>query len=356
MLPHEIDSNDVKYAIDHKFEIVGWQPGVRDGQHIKPHVTRFLLRDGRVLDVNHIKPIYYETKNGTWRPMSEVCTYSGNKNILLKPEALQFMSPRFMNWLAVRQRILRAELLFDYGPMGAGIQPAHMMFATLTTVYPDPSPETTTVDGMIYRNGPCGTWASHRGATTATNALDNVATQWLYVLGNGGCGTNQWYYFYRSFFLFDTSGIPDTDAIDSAIFSVHCTSKQNSNGLSLGASLIKSNPASNTALVVGDFDGVTFERQATDVSYAGISTTGYTDWTLNATGEGNIDKTGVSKFAVVSDADMDNSEPTWASGVCGVDSVYYADQTGTSSDPKLAVTHSAGGGPAQNSNFLMFMK
>src|SRR3990167_8103324 len=71
---------------------------------INPHVTLLGLADGRFSSIFHVKPIYYDDKNSLWKPLREVCTYHGNKHIILKPDALERMSFRFFLWLCKRQR------------------------------------------------------------------------------------------------------------------------------------------------------------------------------------------------------------------------------------------------------------
>jgi hypothetical protein len=69
------------------------------------------------------------------------------------------------------------------------------------------------------------------------------------------------------------------------------------------------------------------------------STSGYNDITLNATGLSNINKTGETKYcAREKPHDYDNSTSgasTYRNGI------YFANQTGTTRDPKLVVTHAA---------------
>jgi hypothetical protein len=80
------------------------------------------------------------------------------------------------------------------------------------------------------------------------------------------------------------------------------------------------------------------------ITYANWSTSAYNDFTFNATGIGNVSKTGFSKFGVRNpNYDVANTPPTWSSGVTSHMQCYFSDEAGTTSDPKLVVTYSLGG-------------
>ena len=80
------------------------------------------------------------------------------------------------------------------------------------------------------------------------------------------------------------------------------------------------------------------------ITYANWLTTVYNDFTFNATGIGNINKTGISKFGTRNaNYDVANTAPALSSindrwhYLDG----YFADETGTANDPKLVVAYSA---------------
>ena len=212
----KIDENDLAYVRSLGVDAVVAEPAPLGGKgKINPHITRFRHKDGEtVTDVFHIKPVYYETIDHLWRPMSEVTTHHGNRMIVLKQDWAQKMSLRFFRWLMNRQRLFKNhELMIE----GYVLQPRHMVFATDATFYPDPNPETTTMDARIY-NGDA-TYSTCNSATTGDGAYDSNATdtciQHTYQGGN--------YYISRGFFLFDTSSIPDTATISAATYSVKTT-------------------------------------------------------------------------------------------------------------------------------------
>ena len=112
------------------------------------------------------------------------------------------------------------------------------------------------------------------------------------------------------------------------------------------SSIVQTTPASNTALVLGDFD------QCGDVDdpdegiatgdrfdpHDDFSIDQYNDLDLNATGLGWIIKDGITKLGVRFTFDITDDDPGANKHMvymnCG-----SADQSGTSKDPKLSVTH-----------------
>jgi len=213
--------------------------------------------------------------------------------------------------------------------------------ATTTTFFPDPDVESTSVDGELQNSTGNETWATKHDDTVATSASDNGALMSFFVL-TADLGTVNWNNMLRSVFLFDTSSLPDGDTIDSATFQFVAAGKGDAL-YDLSMAFVTSAPASNTALVVGDYDSLGGTRQATDLNVTSVTADNstYNTMTLNSTGLGNIDKTGVSKFGGRCDADADDSEPATINDdddAMNVD-VRGADEAGTSKDPKLVVLH-----------------
>lgn len=217
---------------------------------------------------------------------------------------------------------------------------------TTTTVYPNASVETTSFDGAVATQDSDLTWATVRADTTGSYANDNATRL---IDGAHGYGIGVWYYgsandvnIVRGFTLFDTSAIPDGDTVSSATLSLHSTLTRNDFNEAEGTIVpVEATPASNTALADGDIDNVGSIAFATAIDLDTVSTTGYTDWTLNASGIANVSKTGVSKFAWRIGYDLNNTQPTYSAARVWSIYPYSADQTGTGSDPKLVVEHSA---------------
>lgn len=349
---HQVDKNDLEYVRNLGHNPVGWVPHFIGEDNLYVNRTLFSLADGSFVSVFHVKPVYYETVYGTWRPLSEVCTYHGNKKILLKPNALSVMAPRFLNWLVKRQAVLGSELLFDYGVMGAGVQPKHLAFATTLTAYPDPNPETTTVDGCIlHTNNPsAAVWATLRETTSytvtafdATGATNGIRSR---VQNFNSSNVNS---IERAFLLFDTSSIGSGSTLTSATFSLYVTvaAKNTSNATYDTMEVVQVTPASNTALATSDFLNVPLSQEGTFGSLAitsGFTTGAYNDWTLSSIGT-IISTTSITKLGLMTGWDYLDSQPSLPSNDnrCAVFG-YDADYTGTGNDPKLVVVYTAGGG------------
>jgi hypothetical protein len=212
-------------------------------------------------------------------------------------------------------------------------------FSTLTK-YPDADAETNTVDGWVaFWDDPTGaTWAgavAHAGTHAGPSAAEERFCYWY-------SSTNKPIYLGRSIFLFDTSDLTSGATISAAVMSLYGSAKVDNDTSSPDIDIYTSAPASNTDLVAGDFDSLgTTSQTGSPISYASFSTTGYNDFTFNATGSGNVNKTGISKFgARNANYDVANTAPAlgWYQG--SYLQGYFADQTGTANDPKLVVTYS----------------
>lgn len=207
---------------------------------------------------------------------------------------------------------------------------------TTSTFYPDPDPETTSVDGYMVHSTGSG-WATARAATTSTTTDDTIAAQVVIqseATANGIVSRNP--------FLFDTSSL-GSDTIDSGTFSLYSQGSGNNTESTNPAdlALVSSSPASDTGLVSSDFNisnwGSTLYASVYDLGTF-IGSTGYKNMTLNASGEAFINGSGITKFGIRGKNDVDNNAPTARSYGLG----YYADETGTTKDPKLVIEHTAG--------------
>ncbi len=107
-----IDINDLRHIQERFGEVVGWLPGAvtKETGKINPQATMTMLANGKLATVFHVKPVYYETPTGAWRPLSEVTTHHGNKKIILNENWWQ-IHPRYLNWLDKRCKLIGGELL-----------------------------------------------------------------------------------------------------------------------------------------------------------------------------------------------------------------------------------------------------
>ena len=202
---------------------------------------------------------------------------------------------------------------------------------TTSTFFPDPDTESTSVDGRSL-NSAIDTYANVRDAATGSFAQDNDASNNAFLTQLGG----SFFAVQRDFFLFDTSGIGDTDTITAAVISFAGTGSAADNADTSSINIVATTPASDTAITTADYD------QAGSTVFASLaisswnSTDGtYNDLTLDANGIAAVSKTGITKLGGRNSLDVNNTTPLGLNRV----PIYYADQTGTTKDPKLVVTH-----------------
>jgi len=214
-------------------------------------------------------------------------------------------------------------------------------FDTLT-VYPDPDPEVTTVDGVVARNDVDETWSTIRaGAGTAKD--DITANFYAFLIGSSAT-SNRWRFLRRCIFLFDTSSIADSAVVTDGTFSLYGINKADNLSVSPDVNVYSTAPASNTALANADYGTFGTTAFATAITYAGVSTSGYNDFALNASGIAAIAKAGITKFGTRNaNYDAANVAPTWGNTLESWVDAYHADQTGTANDPKLVVTYTPQG-------------
>lgn len=210
---------------------------------------------------------------------------------------------------------------------------------TTLTVYPDAgNPGTTTVDADVQHNiGTGDSWANVRNG--AGNTLDNSAEKEICAL-QSHTNANNWIGFWRSIFHFDTSSIGASMTISSATLSFWGTAKADNYSQSIH--IVQGLVTSNTTIAASDYALAKFGSTSfASMTIASFNAGGaYNDFSLNSNGLSNINKTGISKFAGMASGDLNNVEPTWASATNGFAVIYFADQTGTSNDPKLVVEYS----------------
>jgi hypothetical protein len=220
------------------------------------------------------------------------------------------------------------------------------------TFYPDADPETTSVDG----------WAEHDQDDTAFATIRNgagvlaVDTSAEVIPVYIGSGTNVlWYAIRRGLYLFDTSSLPDSATISAATLSIRGYNKYDNFIPAIGGTynIYSSAPASNVAIVAGDYDSLGTNAYCdTVVTWANWSTTNYNNWAFNAAGIAAINKTGVSKFGLrEASYDVANSEPAWSKNH-GAGIFSYMSEKGTGYKPKLVVTYTTGPTPITVSDSL----
>lgn len=227
-------------------------------------------------------------------------------------------------------------------------------FSTLTA-YPDTGSGSTTVNGWVARQNVDETWATIRAGAGTTSFIDDTTNNLFvgFIQTTGGY-TGKFAVLRRSIFTFDTSAIGSSAAISDAVLSLYGASKYY-DGIFAAADTVDiytSTPASNNNLVNADFQELGSTSQSgSPISYTNWSTTGYNAFTFNATGRGNVSKTGISKFGSRNaNYDGDNVSPSGnGDNAQYLIKTYPSGTSGTSQDPKLVVTYTT---VAPNTNFL----
>jgi len=218
------------------------------------------------------------------------------------------------------------------------------LFAGITTsFYPDPNPETTSVDGFTVRIPPGGLgegWATIRnGAGTTPNDSSSFTTT-----GWGAHNvSNEWRNIYRSVFLFDTTPVDTGSTISAATLGVYLSSRNtptDTDATKRELRVVSSSPASNTALVAADY-GTFGTTTLGSIAFASTTVGAMNTITLNGTGISHVTKGGISKFGTRIGADIDNTAPTWGSFDQGKYDLSTAEASGTSNDPTLTLTYNA---------------
>jgi hypothetical protein len=210
-----------------------------------------------------------------------------------------------------------------------------------TTVYPDPNPESTSVDGRVRRQvGGGEAFGTIRAGAGVTAGSDATSPQEQGRLLAHDSGADTWTNMTRGITLFNDPEISADDVITSATMEIALNNVNNDTTASF--CLVQSTPASNTALVAADYAQVGTTQQAADLAIAGLTAddSTYNAFTLNSTGIASIDIDGVTKFGHRLANDRANSAPTWVAGDDDRVSVVQADNSGTSADPKLVILHS----------------
>jgi hypothetical protein len=209
-------------------------------------------------------------------------------------------------------------------------------FSTLTA-YPDPGTGATTVCGVAARlsSSDFSTIQSGAGTTVFTSQSDTSTAKL-----SGGFDADSYSALWRGIFTFDTSPIGGSAAISAAVFSLYGTGQSNGLG-SPDLDVAAATPAANNDLASGDYSQCG-STSFGSIAYAGWSSSAYNDITLDSNGQANISKIGITKFSTRLSWDLANSfTGSWVIFANTNFNCNFADQTGTTNDPKLVVTYAA---------------
>lgn len=214
-----------------------------------------------------------------------------------------------------------------------------LVLANTLTAYPDPHPESTTVDGQVFRQQ-LGEYFPTAAAGVGTFCDDSVSER--YITGASCYSTCNINSLYRGIFLFVTSSIGASSSIISATHSFWPTDVTSTWGTSVPkACVVSSNPASNTGLAAADYQTVGTTLFSDEPLLSSIGIGAYKVFMFNAAGKAAIAKAGISKFAMTESA-YDRTRTPPAEGVGGNRFTIYgilSEGTGTANDPKLVVEY-----------------
>src|SRR3989344_2321566 len=218
----------------------------------------------------------------------------------------------------------------------------------VSVVSPAGSATTTTFfagvgDGIVSIFGEA-TWDGAHDATDGDNA-DYTGTVTRVSIFKALTGEFE---IRRTFFPFDTSSLPDTDVISSATFSAWATTVSavgDNDGLDYIVPVGPTSQASNTELVVGDFDQAGAVDNPTQLSddqkdiSTDFSAGSYANWTANASGLSAVDKTGFTLVGLREGHDIEDNQYEGGNNTSNQVRFSTSEETSTTQDPMLEVTH-----------------
>jgi hypothetical protein len=207
-------------------------------------------------------------------------------------------------------------------------------FDTLT-VYPSAG-SVSPIDGRVMRTGVNESFSTIRSGAGNSVWPDQTEGNIFLVASST---SNQYQELVHWYHCFDTSALTSAATISAAVMSLFGSGKDNQLG-SPDYHVASASLASTSALANGDFQNIG-RTSFGSVAYASWSTTGYNNITLNASGIAAISKTGVTQFSGQLSWDILNSTTglTWSNSAGSRFNAYFADQTGTTNDPKLVITY-----------------
>lgn len=192
---------------------------------------------------------------------------------------------------------------------------------------------TSASDGYTYHNGAFGeAYATIQSTATGDGAVaagqDFLIGQYWYNAGSKA------YNIWRSYVYFDTSDLPDVANVTAATLSLYGETDSSTGNFDI---TIQSGMPTypHDPLVTSDYDYSKYSSDGGHLTSVGWSVAGYNAITLNATGLGWVNTTGVTKFALRSSQDI-----AAVANVSDEERVYaWAYEKGAGFRPKLDVTY-----------------
>lgn len=193
-------------------------------------------------------------------------------------------------------------------------------------------------DGSVSYIG-SSDWDTTHNATDGTGAATSTGS---YGISVGTRHTGSAYRIYRGFVPIDTSGLPDNANISAASLNIYIDGVGETNGTQSYIVVVgETSQSSTTTLITDDYEtcGTThnpYEGSGhEDLTDIDASINSYHSWTLNSTGRGWINVSGVTKLGLRSGHDVDDI----AVGASSIDRAEGTDSGGTSNTPYLEVTY-----------------
>jgi hypothetical protein len=211
---------------------------------------------------------------------------------------------------------------------------------TVSTFYPSAGTGSGAIDGAIGRQiAGSETFSTIRAGSG--NDINEGSANYFTTVVRSSSTTDQFSRIWRGGLGFDTSALPDTDEISAAVLSLNSTGNGEEGLGSADVDIVSFSPADESDYATSDFAAANWGTTVfASSAVSNFSSTGYKDFTLDSNGRSHISKTANSIFGSRISWDTDNSfGGTWASLSATQIKVYQADNSGTSKDPKLVVTH-----------------
>ncbi len=181
------------------------------------------------------------------------------------------------------------------------------------TFRPDPHPERTCCDGGVEASiGYYGVpWANLWSGPAKNASAEGAQT----TAGFGSGDTEDyWRYMWRGFLLFDTSSIGKGSTILGAHLRLRGSGKTYSDPWDYSqACIVTAWPLNNATIILADYRNIgTYLLSSTFIRWADWKVDDWNEFILNAPGENNINKTGITKFGVrEARYDRANRAPVW---------------------------------------------
>lgn len=203
--------------------------------------------------------------------------------------------------------------------------------ATLT-VFPNAG------DGSAFNEEGTGNWATCHDAADSSSFLNTGANGYI----EASFQTSTFAKVGRFFQNFDTSALGSSATVSAVTSNVYGDLKETGNGQTHNFNVFGS--TSTDPPGTADFDqGGTTAFANTPIERAAWSTTGYNSWAWNATGIAAVSLTGLTKVCYRDESfDVPDTEPA-SSATRSYVTGQTSDAAGTTKDPYLEITYTAGG-------------